>query len=91
MKISLTELSITEIETFYKMILDHLNHLDGSILTLDFESVESVDLSVIQLLLSLKKYCDGVDITMNCINIQSEQFKQSITTYNLVEKLGVVL
>lgn len=89
MIIEFNELSIIEIEEFKSLLLDTIKNLSDDTLTLDFSSVEKIDLISIQVLISCKKYCDDLDIKFNCINLQSNQLKQSIEIYNLKHTLGI--
>lgn len=57
MKIEFNELTINEIDSFYNSLLS-IDASEGKIL-LDFEDVEIIDLSIYQLLISFKKYCDS--------------------------------
>ena len=91
MKISFNELSIYEVENFKQEILNALEeNEDKNIFELDFEFVESIDLSSIQILLSLKKYCDKEKLKLQLININAKAIKQKFKLLNLNEVLGVV-
>ncbi len=89
MKITFDELNIARTENFHDSILETLKDNKGDTFTLDFESVEKIDLSNIQLLISLKKYCNANNIELKLENLNSEQIKQSINIYNLNEQLGI--
>ncbi len=91
MKITFDELNIARTENFHDSILEKLKDNKGDTFTLDFESVEKIDLSNIQLLISLKKYCNANNIELKLDNLNSEQIKQSIKIYNLDEQLGISL
>ena len=88
MKIEFEELTIVKINDFYNLISDELKDLENETLVLDFENVEKIDLSNIQLLISLKKYCLNKNIHLQLQNIISQQIKQSFEIYNLNEHLG---
>ena len=90
MTLGFDELNIYEIENFKQEILNDLeeNESPGKF-ELDFEFVEKIDLSSIQLILSLKKYCDTNNIDLTITNIKARQVKQSFKMYNLKTSLGV--
>ncbi len=88
MKISFTELNFYESENFHKKILKELESTNSSF-TLNFANVKEIDLSSIQLILSLKKYCDTNNIDLTITNIKARQVKQSFKMYNLKTSLGV--
>lgn len=90
MNISFHELSIYEIEQFQKDILQELQSTT-QLFTLDFENVEKIDLSSIQLLLSVKKYCDEKNIKFDIVNLHSKHIKQTFNIFNLNSNLGVSL
>lgn len=89
MKITFDELSIAHTENFHAILIEKLIEEAKESFSLDFENVEKIDLSNIQLLVSLKKYCDNNEIQLKLENINSEQIKQSIKIYNLNDKLGI--
>jgi len=88
MIISFNDLNIYNVENLYKDILEELNNSSVSLI-LDFENVEKVDLSSIQLLISTKKYCDIKNINFNIININSKKIKQSFKMFSLYKTLGI--
>jgi ABC-type transporter Mla MlaB component len=51
--------------------------------------VQKIDLSNIQLILSLKKYCDEKNIKLNITNITAKSVKQTLKMFNLNSTLGV--
>lgn len=57
MKISFSELNMYEVENFHKKVLKDLEKANSSF-TLNFSDVQKIDLNNIQLILSIKKYCD---------------------------------
>lgn len=87
MKISFEEITINEIEEFYKMIQEELNSLSEKKLVLDFENVEQIDLITIQILISLKKYCNDKQIELEFLNMSSRNILESIEVYNLQKHL----
>ena len=87
-KITYNELNIYEIENFHRDILNSLEAY-GDIFELDFEDVSKIDLNSVQLLISLKKYCDEQNIKLKLINISTKQIKQILKMYNLTDYLGV--
>ncbi len=89
MKITFDELCIQDIESFYKILLNEVSNINNKSFILDFIDVERVDLSAIQLIISLKKYCDSLDISLELININSSQLEQSIQIFNLENILGI--
>jgi len=88
-KLEFTEISMIEIESFYNQILEDINKFTGETYTVDFSAVEILSLPAIQVLISLKNYCDNQNIKLECINIYSNSIIQLLETYNLKEKLGV--
>ena len=88
MKIALKEINIYEIEKLYKKILKDVSSVKSSY-TLNFENVEKIDLSGIQLILSLKKYCDKNSISLKLININSVQIKEIFEQFSLNKSLGL--
>lgn len=90
MKIEFEELSISEAETFYKVLLEYTKTLEGNELVLDFSEVEKIDLSIIQIFYALKNYTSKLNINLKSINISSTQLQQTIKIYNLENILGIV-
>ena len=90
MKISYTELTIYEIENLQKKIVKEMAKAKTSF-TLNFANVEKIDLSTIQLLLSLKKECESKNIKLKLTNCEARQIKQMIKLFNLKEQLGLSL
>ena len=90
MNISFTELNTYNIENFHSEILKELESTTSSFI-LDFEGVEKVDLINIQLILSLKKYCDEKDIGLKLINIKAKQIKQTFRLFHLDKMVEIVL
>ena len=88
MKISFKELNIYEIEKFHQKVLKDILSAKTSF-TLNFSDVQKIDLSNIQLILSLKKYCDEKNIKLNITNIKAKQIKQTLKMFNLNSTLGV--
>lgn len=91
MRIAFDELCIQDIESFYKILFNEVSNIKDNSFILDFIEVERVDMSAIQLILSLKKHCDSLDINLKLININSSQLKQSIQIFNLENILGIKL
>lgn len=89
MKIKFDELCIQEAEAFYKLLQDEISNLQGNPLILDFSDIEKIDLSAIQILISLKKYCESINIDFILINMDSSQVQQAINTFNLNHSLGL--
>jgi len=88
MKINFKELNIYEIEKFHQMILKDIKATKRSF-TLNFTDVQKIDLCNIQLILSLKKYCDAKNIKLNITNINAKAIKQTFRIFNLNATLGV--
>lgn len=91
MKIKFDELCIQEVESFYKLLQDEISILQGNPLILDFSNVEKIDLSAIQIIISLKKYCESINMDFILINLNSSQVKQTINTFNLNNIIGLDL
>jgi len=72
MKTDKDELTIYEIESVHKELLDEFNKGDVSI---DISSLNKIDMSAIQLLLSAKKSCQESDKTFEIIGANSEVSK----------------
>lgn len=89
MKISFEELNIYEIESFHKKLLKEVTSTKYSTFTLNFENVQKIDLSTIQTILSLKKYCDTHKIALKFKNINSDQVKQNFSLFNLDKILEI--
>lgn len=89
MKIEFSEISMIEIESFYNLLLNDITTFKENIYTLDFSEVETLSLPAIQILISLKKYCDNESIQLESININSATILQSLEIYNLKNILGV--
>jgi len=91
MTLGFDELNIYEISNFKQEILNALEENESKDkFELDFEFVESIDLSSIQLLLSLKKYCDEKKLKLQLVNIKAKSIRQKLKLFNLNETLGVV-
>ena len=89
MKIHLEELNIYEVDNFYKKLLKEVTSTKYSSFTLNFINVEKIDLSNVQLILSLKKYCDDKNITLKFTNIKSDNVKHILSMFNLNQKLEI--
>jgi anti-anti-sigma regulatory factor len=90
MKISFEELTIYEIDSFHKKVLKEIQNSKSSF-TLNFASVKKIDLNVIQLLLSIKKYCDEKNINLKLTNIEAKQVKQTFKIFNVENTLGITI
>ena len=90
MKIQNSELNIYEIESFHQKILKEIQTAKRSF-TLNFDNVEKIDLSNIQLIISVKKYCDENNIKLNISNIKTKQIKNMFKMFDLHKLLGVEL
>jgi len=88
-KIEFSEIGMIEIEEFFKLIISDIIEYTEKEYILDFDNVEVLSLAAIQILISLKKYCDEKHIEFNCININSNSILQSLEIYNLKETLGI--
>jgi len=69
MKTDKDELTIYEVESFHNELLDEFDKGDMSI---DISSINKIDMSVIQLLLSAKKSCQEVGKAFKIIGANSE-------------------
>jgi len=81
------ELDVYNIQKSYEKLLDEAKKDDE--IVLDFEKVLKIDLSYIQLLLSLKKYCDKNNKKLIFKNINSNKLKQTIKLFKADELLGI--
>ena len=88
MKISFKELNVYETEKFHQALLKEV-HSSKTSLTLNFSNVQKIDFINIQLILSLKKFCDEQNIKLKLTSIKSRQVKQIFTLFNLYEILGI--
>jgi hypothetical protein len=88
-KIDFSEISMIEIDSFYKKLLEDIALNTEDIYTLDFNDVESLSLPAIQIIISLKKYCEKSNLQLKCINITSNKIIQEIETYNIQDIFGV--
>ena len=86
MKVALKEINIYEIEKLYKKIFKDVSSVKSSY-TLNLENVEKIDLSGVQLILSLKKYCDKNGITLKIININFQQLIDIFELFSLNKSL----
>lgn len=90
MKISFTELNMYEVENFHKKVLKDLEKAKSTF-TLNFTDVTKIDLNNIQLLLSIKKYCDEKNIDLKITNLNSKQLKQTFKLFEIEKLIGVDL
>ena len=88
MKIAIKEINIYEVENLHKKILKDIISVKSSY-TLNFENVEKIDLNGIQLILSLKKYCDNKNISLKLTNIKSDNLKELFSIVSVEESLGL--
>ena len=72
MKTERDELTIYEVESFHKELLEEFEKGDVSV---DIGSLNKIDMSIIQLLLSAKKSCQKADKTFQIIGANSEVSK----------------
>lgn len=89
MKIIFDELCIQEVDSFYKILIEELSALQGNPLILDFTNVEKIDMSAIQVLISLKKHCVSSNIDLIYLNMNSSQVQLAIDTFNLNKDFGL--
>ena len=91
MKVAFKEIGMSEVEQFQKALLDEIEELgsDQFIFILDFEDVEKICLSGIQILIALSNYCKEKEITLVSQNIQSDQLSDTFKIYNLNKTLGI--
>ena len=88
MVIRFTELNMYEVENFYKDIMEDLANGEPSFI-LDFINVKKIDLNNIQLILSIKKFCDQQNIKFQIININSKQIEQIFKMINIKKLIGL--
>ena len=69
MKLSNNNFTIYETEEIKKDFIELLNE---EAVVLDFDNVSKIDMSAIQLLISLKKNCDDLNKTFEIVNIKEE-------------------
>lgn len=69
MKLSNNNFTIYETEEIKK---DFIELLKEETIILDFENISKIDMSAIQLLISLKKNCDDLNKTFEIVNIKEE-------------------
>lgn len=89
MKIEFEELTISEVEPFYKNLMDYLKEFKDDTLNLDLESVDRIDLCGMQVFLALKKYCDNLGVNLKFENIDSPNLLESIKLYKLENLFGI--
>ena len=70
MKIEDDKFTILNIRDIYQVLLEQYNSKDD--LELDFTNIDEIDISGIQLLLSLKQSCDKNNKQFKIINIKDE-------------------
>jgi anti-anti-sigma regulatory factor len=88
-KITFDELCIQEVDSFYNTLIEELAVLQGNPLILDFTNVEKIDMSAIQVLISLRKHCEKSNIDLMYLNMNSSQVQLAIDTFNLNQDLGL--
>ena len=69
MKLSNNNFTIYETEEIKKDFIELLNE---ETVILDFDNISKIDMSAIQLLISLKKNCDDLNKTFEIVNIKEE-------------------
>jgi len=69
MKLSNNNFTIYETEEIRKEFLELINN---ETVILDFENISKIDMSAIQLLISLKKNCNDLNKTFEIVNIKEE-------------------
>lgn len=89
MKIAFNEIGMIEIEQFHKQLLKSVENKEIAQLELDFIDVAKLGLCGVQVLISLKKYCDEFNIELKSVNTNASQLKASIETYKLEKILGI--
>ncbi len=88
-KISFNELIIDKIDDLHAQLLEEIEKVEDNKISIDFTDIKKMDLSAIQLFLSLKKYCEASNIELKIENLNSKSIKQTLTMLNLTEALGV--
>lgn len=88
MKISFNELTLDKIDDLHAEFLEHLEEIEDGKIILDFSDIKKVELPAIQLILSLKKYCDNNKIEFKIENLNTKSVKQTLSLLNLTKILG---
>ena len=88
-KISFNELIIDNIDDLHAQLLEEIEKVEDNKISIDFTDIKKMDLSAIQLFLSLNKYCKASNIEFKIENLNSKSIKQTLTMLNLTEALGV--
>ena len=86
-KLKYDKLTIYEVEDLHKKILKDLKKEEGD-LTLDFTSIQKIDMTAIQLLLSIKKTCESKSNKLILINL-SDGIKETLKLSGCDLLLGV--
>lgn len=89
MRISFEEIGMSEIEEFHKTLIDEIDNLKSDKFVLDFEDVDKICLSGVQVLISFAKHCKESNIELDSINIHSNQLVDAFNTYGLNQILGI--
>ena len=82
MKIAMSKLTFYEAEEFHKLVLGEVKSAKKQF-TLDFSQVEKIDFCGIQLLLSLKKYCEANRISFTLTNVNAPKVRQAFLLMDL--------
>ena len=85
MKLSNNSFTIYEVEDTKKDFLELLNEEK---IVVDFENISKIDMSAIQLLISLKKSCDALNKEFELVNIK-EEIINSFEITGTAQVLGV--
>jgi len=85
MKLSNNSFTIYEVEDIKK---DFLELLNDEKIVVDFENISKIDMSAIQLLISLKKSCDALNKEFEVVNIK-EEIIDSFEITGTAQVLGV--
>jgi len=73
MKFESANFTIYEVEDLKEQLLNELNSQNE--IKIDFINIEKVDMTAIQLLVSLKKSCDALNKSFEILNISDNIFK----------------
>lgn len=82
MQVDTPQLTMFEAEEFRKALLDELEHVKQQFV-LDLSKVEKIDFCGVQLLLSLKKYCDEKGVGLTLTNADAPRIRQAFAMLNM--------
>jgi MFS superfamily sulfate permease-like transporter len=80
-KIDKAELTFDNVKEVYELFK---SHLEDNPIEIDFKEVKKVELPHIQMILSLKKYCESHNKELKLLNIESNQMKEEFKLFKLL-------